>query len=45
MLQAGHQSPNFNGGPALEVLQCAMYHLEGKERLLAELREAFRNKS
>jgi hypothetical protein len=45
MLQAGHKSPNFNGGPALEVLQRAMHHLEGKERPLAQLREAFRRKS
>jgi hypothetical protein len=44
LLQAGHQSPNFNGGPALEVLQRAMRHLEGKERPLSQLREAFRNK-
>lgn len=44
MLMAGHQSPNFNGGPALEVLQRAMHHLEGKERPLPQLREAFRRK-
>jgi hypothetical protein len=42
LLQTGHQSPNFNGGPALEVLQRAMSHLEGKERPLSQLREAFR---
>jgi hypothetical protein len=44
MQQAGHQSPNFNGGPALEVLQHALHHLEGKERPLSQLREAFRRK-
>ena len=41
---AGHPPPNFNGGPALEVLRSAMYHLEGKERRLSQLREAFRRK-
>ncbi len=42
MLQAGHSSPNFNGGPALAVLQRAMAHVEGKERPVSQLREAFR---
>lgn len=45
MLQAGHRSPNFNGGPALDVLQRAMHHLEGKERPLSQLREAFWRKN
>ncbi len=42
MLQAGHSSPNFDGGPALAVLQRAMAHVEGKERPVSQLREAFR---
>jgi hypothetical protein len=45
LLTAGRQPSNFNGGPALEVLQRAMQHLEGKERALSQLREAFRRKS
>lgn len=43
LIQAGYPAPNFNGGPALEVLQQAMKHLEGKERPLSQLREAFRH--
>jgi len=44
MPRTGHRALNFNGGPALEVLQHAMHHLEGKERPLSQLREAFRRK-
>jgi len=44
MLRSGRQSPNFDGDPALKVLQRAMHHLEGKERPLSQLREAFRRK-
>jgi hypothetical protein len=44
MLPTGRHALNFNGGPALKVLQRAMHHLEGKERPLSQLREAFRRK-
>jgi len=44
MPPTGHHALNFNGGPALEVLQRAMHHLEGKKRPLSQLHEAFRRK-
>ena len=43
--RAGRRPPHFNGGPAHEVLQRSMRHIEGKERALSQLREAFRKKS
>jgi hypothetical protein len=44
LLNARGEIPSFNDGPALIVLRRAMAHVEGKERAITALREAFRQK-